>query len=69
MYATYLLREETLSFTVEKGRQAYLVLIEGWANVNDIPMDERDAMEVTEEEIIIMAKNNSHFLLIEMEKE
>ncbi len=69
VYASYLARGEKLDFKVEKGRQAYLVLIEGWADINGVLAEERDAMEITEEEITIEAKNSSHMILIEMAKE
>ncbi len=69
MYATLVPRDETLTFKVEEGRQAYLVLIEGWADINGLVLNERDALEITEEEITINAKASSHILLIEMAKE
>ncbi|MFV0393471.1 MAG: pirin family protein [Coprobacillaceae bacterium] len=68
-YATEIAEGDELSFTVEKGRQAYLVLIEGEAKVKDITMYQRDALEITEEEITIHANKNAHMLLIEMAKE
>ena len=69
MYATYLPRGETLDFSVAEGRQAYLVLIEGWADINGLVLEERDALEIVEEDISIQAKSSSHILLIEMKKE
>ncbi len=59
-------REET--FTVGSNRQAYLVQIEGSSKINDVTLDERDALEIVEEDITIQASKNSHFLVIEMEK-
>ncbi|NLB90281.1 MAG: pirin family protein [Clostridiales bacterium] len=68
VYASYLPRGEEIVFSVKEGRQAYLLLVEGWTVVNGITMDERDAMEIVEEDIEIKANNSSHLLLIEMEK-
>ncbi len=58
----------SLKFNVAKGRQAYLVLIEGKTRVGDIQLDMRDALEIVEEEIAIEALENSKVLLIEMAK-
>ncbi len=69
MYATLIPREDTLTYKVEKGRQAYLVLVEGWGDINGISVEERDALEITEEEITIKAMSSSHILLIEMAKD
>ena len=60
-------KEET--FNVDKGRQAYLVQIEGEANINEITLNERDALEIVEEDIKIKAKKKSHILVIEMKKQ
>lgn len=68
MYATYLPREETATFSVAKGRQAYLLLIEGAADINGEFLEERDAMEIVEEDITINATSSSHILVIEMKK-
>ena len=68
LYATYVQAGESESFTVEKGRQAYLVLIEGEADVEGTTLHMRDALEITEQEITIQAKENAHILLIEMAK-
>ena len=51
---------------VEKGRQAYLVLIEGQADINGIELNERDALEIVEENIIIKALRPAHILVMEM---
>jgi len=37
--------------------------------VNGISLSQRDAMEVTEEEITLNAVEKSHYILIEMKKE
>jgi redox-sensitive bicupin YhaK (pirin superfamily) len=60
--------EEKLSFEISKGRQAYLVLIEGKACVNKTAMNERDAMEIVEENIEIAADDFAHVIIFEMKK-
>lgn len=68
LFATYMEAGKKEQFAVGKGRQAYMVLIEGEAFVNGQHMVERDALEVTEENLDIAAVNNAHILLIEMAK-
>lgn len=67
-YATIIDEGGSLDFKVEKGRQAYLVLIEGEAEINGIPMVMRDGMEIVEENITLTAKKKAHALIIEMAK-
>ena len=67
-YATILDEGKTLDFKVDKGRQAYLVLIEGEADINGISLVMRDGMEIVEEDITITAGKNAHILVIEMAK-
>lgn len=69
MYASIISAGNSLEFSVDKGRQAYLVLIEGEADVESIHLSERDALEITEQHIRIVADETAHVLLIEMEKE
>jgi len=57
-----------IDYLVKEGRQAYLVQIEGKSNINGIILKQRDAMEITEENIKIKAEALSHFIIIEMEK-
>lgn len=68
LYATQILRGDSLTFSVKEGRQAYLVAIEGLVDSNGHCLEERDAMEITEEELTIKADETSHLLLIEMAK-
>ncbi|MEI8216569.1 MAG: pirin family protein [Eubacteriales bacterium] len=58
-----------IGFPVGTGRQAYLVQIEGTASINGTELRMRDAIEIVEENIIIKAKEQSHFLIIEMKKQ
>jgi redox-sensitive bicupin YhaK (pirin superfamily) len=68
MYALYLNKDNEESLKIENGRQAYLVQIEGNSTVNEIPLNEKDALEIIEENIKIKSKEDSHFLVIEMKK-
>lgn len=68
VYAIYLNKNNEESLNVEKDRQAYLVQIEGSSIINSIDLNERDALEIVEENIQITSKENSHFLVIEMKK-
>jgi redox-sensitive bicupin YhaK (pirin superfamily) len=58
-----------IEFLVADNRQAYLVQIEGESVINDIQLNEKDAMEITEENIKIHANITSNFLVIEMKKQ
>ena len=68
IYAIYLDKNNEESLNVEKDRQAYLVQIEGSSIINNIDLNEKDALEIVEENIIIKSKENSHFLVLEMKK-
>ncbi len=68
-YSLELEKEKEISFPVKEGRQAYLVQIEGNSEINQIPFETRDGLEIVEEEIHIKATETSHILLIEMGKE
>jgi redox-sensitive bicupin YhaK (pirin superfamily) len=56
------------AMAVAPGRQAYLVQIEGSADINGVRLEPHDALEIVEEHIVVKAKQRSHFLLIEMKK-
>lgn len=58
-----------MEYPVRAGRQAYLVQIEGKADINGVTLNERDAMEIVEEDILIKAQECSHFIIIEMRKD
>ena len=68
VYASLITRGNNLEFRVDAGRQAYLVLIEGAAEIGGHSLSMRDALEITEENIVIKAKETSHVLVLEMEK-
>lgn len=68
IYVLDLDKGNSLDFKIQKDRQAYLVQIEGSSSINEISMQARDAMEIVEEDIDIIAEENSHIMLIEMKK-
>lgn len=69
IYVSELETNKTLDFKIEKNRQVYFVQIEGSSSVNEIILNDGDAMEILDiEKIEIKALENSHFLFIEMAK-
>lgn len=69
VYASVVSPGTSLDFTVDKGRQAYLVLIEGEADINGIHLNMRDALEIVEENITVSPTETAHMIVIEMAKE
>lgn len=69
IYSLELEKEKEIDFPVKEGRQAYLVQIEGNSIINNIELANRDAMEIVEEDILIKAKETSHILILEMNKQ
>ena len=65
-FAAALSPGQPLEFEVRTGRQAYLVLIEGRAEINGQMLGARDALEIGEETIQIQPAEASHLLLMEM---
>lgn len=68
VYAAVVSEGKSLGFKVRKNRQAYLVLVEGHAEINSVELSMRDALEITEEDININAVEDAHILVIEMAK-
>jgi len=68
IWVTYLGKDHRLDFSLMENKQAYLVQIEGKSLVNNMELCERDAMEIVSENIEIKSNEDSHFLMIEMEK-
>ena len=69
IYVSELEIEKSLDFTINENRQVYFVQIEGNSSLNDIILENGDAMEIVDEKSInIKALENSHFLFIEMPK-
>ncbi|WP_286906252.1 pirin family protein [Clostridium sp. UBA1652] len=69
IYSIELDKNEEIDFPVNKGRQAYILQVEGSSSINELLLNERDAAEVIEENIYIKAKNTSHILVLEMKKD
>ncbi len=69
IYVLELDKDKEIGFPVKEGRQAYLVQIEGSSDINSVVLDTRDAMEITQEDIVVKAIEKSHLLIIEMKKE
>ncbi|KNZ43503.1 pirin family protein [Acetobacterium bakii] len=68
IYSLELAESKEIGFPVKSGRQAYLVQIEGTSNINGIELNDRDALEILEEDITIKSSKKSHILIIEMKK-
>ena len=66
--AAIITQGKSLDLNVAKGRQAYLVLIEGEAEVEGIRLHARDALEITEQDVTIHAAETAHVLVLEMAK-
>ena len=67
-YVVELDEGKEIDFQIEKGRQGYLVQIEGNSTINNLEINERDALEIVEEDIKIKANKKSHILVVEMKK-
>ena len=55
-----------LGLAVGPERQAYLLQVEGASVVNGVDLDERDALEIVAEDVVIRASTTSHVFVIEM---
>ena len=60
--------DQELAFAVPAGRQAYMVLVEGEADVNGRPLGTRDALAVQEEDLVIKPNGKAHVFVVEMAK-
>jgi redox-sensitive bicupin YhaK (pirin superfamily) len=68
VYASVIKSDESVDFPVGEGRQAYMVLIEGEAEVGGVYLGERDAAEIVEEDVTVSTSRRAHILVIEMAK-
>ncbi|MDR1020531.1 MAG: hypothetical protein LBL73_07220 [Synergistaceae bacterium] len=66
MSATFLRNGETATLKVAPDRQAYIVLIEGKADIGGVKLTERDALEVTGEDVTITPDGLARVPAIEM---
>jgi quercetin 2,3-dioxygenase len=67
-YAAEVSAGRELALQVAAGRQAYLLQVEGSSSVNGVELDERDALEIVEEDVVIEAATTSHVFVVEMAK-
>ena len=66
VFATYLSAGKSVDFFVKANRQAYLVLLEGEAKVENIDLTERDALEIIGQNITVTTSKGGHLYMIEM---
>ena len=69
IYITELDEKQTIEFNINEDRQIYFVQIEGESNINNISLENGDAMEIKDiDKLKIDAISKSHILFIEMQK-
>ena len=69
IYVSELEKNKTINFDIKKDRQVYFVQIEGNSQIDNIILNNGDALEIVDvEKLEIKALENSHFLFIEMPK-
>lgn len=70
IYVSEMDEHKNLNFDINPNRQIYFVQIEGKATVNEVILEEGDALKITKENLLnIDTISNSHFLFIEMAQE
>lgn len=69
LYVVEIEQGQVIDFSLSEGRQVYLVQIEGESAINGLTLSQRDALEVSGEDIVIQAQEKSHILLVEMKQE
>lgn len=68
IYASSLHKDIQKTLRIEKNRQVYIVVLEGELQVNEVILQERDALIASEESLCLQAKPYAHFLLLEMQQ-
>ena len=68
IYTIFLDAGNTADINIAEERQAYLMQIEGFSEVNHIALKEKDALEIIEDHIHLTATHDSHFIVIEMKR-
>ncbi len=66
VYAAILGAGRSINFKVGGDRQAYLVCLEGEADVGAIHLNTRDALEIIKEDVCIATKDSCHLFIVEM---
>lgn len=70
IYAGRLEKGKKLTFKTQDARQGYLVCLEGLISVDQIELQQSDALKIWgEDELIVSAVEQGHFLLVEMAAE
>lgn len=69
MYVSELDKTRTLIFELGEKRQLYVKIMEGKANINGTVFEQRDAAEISGEDLYVEALSKVHILLVEMERE
>lgn len=69
IYVSQVDESKILEYKIEEKRQVYFVQIEGTSFINDIELNDGDALEIQDVKTLnIKAMTSSHFLFIEMKK-
>jgi redox-sensitive bicupin YhaK (pirin superfamily) len=67
VYAARFAQDEPLVYINDRGRQTYLVCLEGQMLVNNLDLSRQDALKISgEEHIRFLSVEDSHILLVEM---
>jgi redox-sensitive bicupin YhaK (pirin superfamily) len=66
VYATTLSEGKSIDFKVGENRQAYLACLEGEADVGNIHLNTRDALEIIKEDITLKTAGGCHIFIVEM---
>lgn len=68
-YVSLLEKNKSIDFSISNNKQVYFIQISGTSAINGIELNNGDAMEIVDEKNLnIKAKEDSHFLFIEMNK-
>ena len=68
IFVTQLVQNQSLEYEILPGRQAYLVLIEGRAKLNQVTLEKRDGAEIAAGKLTIQAQAEAHILFFEMKE-
>jgi redox-sensitive bicupin YhaK (pirin superfamily) len=66
VYATILPEGGDIALRVGPDRQAYMVLLEGEATIEDVHLHARDALEIIRQDVTITAGKGAHLFVVEM---
>lgn len=69
VYAAYLSAGNTIDFSLDNNRQAYLVLLEGDAKVESVKLCERDAVEIVGQSVTITTNQGGHIYIIDVPRD